>query len=142
MDHNRIEHDIFIEVPLQGVWERVSQPAWWVGEEGPDHVRTDGMRIVAETEKYGIFPVLIEKMDPPNSIAYRWASAFAGEEPLEGNSTLVEFSLIPENGGTRLRVVESGFAHLDATEHERSKFYEENNKGWLQQLDMLKRNAE
>lgn len=142
MDINRIERDIFIEALPEKVWKLVKEPAWWVGENGPDYVQIDGKRIVAETNKYGIFPVLIETVDPPSYIACRWASAFSGEEPRKGNSTRIEFSLTPENGGTRLRVVESGFAHLDAPENKRNEYLEENTEGWVQQLDRLKRQAE
>ena len=53
-------------------------------------------------------------VEPPTRFAYRWAPFKdpGGEEPVEGNSTLVEFTLQPEGDGTRLRVVESGFASL------------------------------
>ncbi len=78
----------------------------------------------------------------PNYIACRWASSFPGEEPKEGNSTLVEFTLIPEADGTLLRVVESGFAKLTATQDKRIKFLEGNTEGWKQQLDFLRQRAE
>jgi uncharacterized protein YndB with AHSA1/START domain len=142
MENDRIEREIFIAAPLQTVWSLVSQPAWWVGDApGPDKVEVDGTRVVAET-KYGNFPVLIERIDPPNYIACRWASAFPGQEPREGNSTLVEFTLIPEAGGTRLRVVESGFANLTVPEDDRRKSFEGNVRGWGQQLDVLRQRAE
>lgn len=46
------------------------------------------------------------------AVAYRWTSAFPGEEVRDDNSTLVEFTLGTEGGKTRPRVVESGFAGL------------------------------
>lgn len=140
MSHDRIEQDLFINAPLQKVWGLVSRPAWWVGEEGPDHVEIDGNRVVA-TCKYGDFPVLTEKVDAPTYLACRWASSYPGEEPKEGNSTLVEFSLAPENGGTRLRVVETGFAYLNASETERRKFFEDNTQGWVQMFDYIHHQA-
>ena len=75
------KREIFIEASLQTVWELISQPAWWVGDApGHDKVQVDGSRIVAETAKYGTFPVLIERIDPPNYLACRWASSFPGED--------------------------------------------------------------
>ncbi|WAH36529.1 SRPBCC domain-containing protein [Alicyclobacillus dauci] len=142
MERNRIEREIFITAPLDRVWSLVNEPAWWVGDApGPNQVHVDGNRVLAET-KYGNFPVVIERVDAPTYIACRWASSFPGEEPREGNSTLVEFTLIPEAGGTRLRVVESGFASLDASENGRHQAFDENTKGWSIQLDVLRQHAE
>lgn len=142
MDNDRIEREIFIVASLQTVWELVSQPAWWVGDApGPDKVQVDGTRVVAET-KYGNFPILIEQVDPPNYLACRWASSFPGEEPQEGNSTLVEFILTAKDGGTWLRVVESGFSSLSVSEEKRRGFFEENLNGWAQQLEVLQKRAE
>lgn len=142
MDNDRIEREIFIDAPLQRVWSLVSQPAWWVGDDpGPSSLQVDGMRVVAET-KYGNFTVFIERVDPPNYIACRWASTFPGEEPRAGNSTLVEFTLTAEADGTRLRVVESGFASLNVPDDARRNSFRENTKGWGQQLDVLRQQAE
>ncbi|RYL95728.1 hypothetical protein EWI07_00695 [Sporolactobacillus sp. THM7-4] len=137
MDHNTIEKEIFIDAPVQDVWKWVSVPAWWAGEQGPDHVTIDGNRAVAEC-KYGRFPVLIETTNAPSSIVCRWASSYPGEEPKKGNSTIVEFNLEPENGGTQLKVTESGFAHLDAPESEQIRFFEENSEGWKIMLNVIK----
>ncbi len=143
MNNDRIEREIFIEASIQTVWELVNQPAWWVGDApGPDKVQVNGSRIVAETAKYGSFPVLIEHIEAPKYLACRWASSFPGEEPREGNSTLVEFILTQKEGGTLLRVVESGFASLNVSEEERGRFFEGNVKGWAQQLDVLRKQAE
>ncbi|HEX6696898.1 MAG TPA: SRPBCC domain-containing protein, partial [Solirubrobacteraceae bacterium] len=51
-------------------------------------------------------------------------------EPAEGNSTLVEFTLHADGDGTRLRVVESGFASLDAEAAQQNERYEDNRRGW------------
>ncbi|OIK09751.1 hypothetical protein BIV60_23000 [Bacillus sp. MUM 116] len=142
MENDRIEKEIFIAAPLEKVWSLVSEPAWWVGDApGPNRVHVDGKRVVAET-RFGNFPVLIERMDHPNYLACRWASSFPGEEPREGNSTLVEFTLSAKDDGTVLRVVESGFAKLTTTNDERMKFFRENTEGWKQQFDYLRQRAE
>ena len=56
------------------------------------------------------------------------------EEPAEGNSTRVEFTLTPEGDGTRLRVVESGFASLRTDEDQARSNYDDNVGGWKQVL--------
>ncbi|WP_099157076.1 SRPBCC domain-containing protein [Virgibacillus ndiopensis] len=142
MANDRIKREIFINAPIQTVWELISQPARWVGDApGPDKVQVDGSRVVADT-KYGQFPVLIEQSEPPNYLACRWASSFAGEEPKGENSTLVEFKLTSKDGGTLLRVVESGFSHLAVSEQERSKFFKGNVHGWEMQMEVLRKRAE
>ena len=142
MNNDRIEREIFINASVQTVWELISQPAWWVGDApGPDRVQVDGSRIVADT-KYGKFTVLIEQEDSPNYLSCRWASSFPGEEPGEDNSTLVEFMLKEKDGGTWLSVVESGFSSLAVSEEEKHKFFKENVKGWIYQLETVRKLAE
>jgi uncharacterized protein YndB with AHSA1/START domain len=97
---------------------------------------------VAKNATHGDFPVRVEKVEPPTYLAYRWASAFPGEELREDNSTLVEFTLSPEGDKTRLRVVESGFAALAGSDAFRGKAVEDNSGGWVEELDALKSRAE
>jgi uncharacterized protein YndB with AHSA1/START domain len=53
-------------------------------------------------------PVVVEAVDPPTSFSFRWNHPH-DEEPMAGNSMLVEFTLTPEGAErTRLRVTESG----------------------------------
>jgi len=142
MDHNRIDKEIIIRASLESVWEEVSQPAWWVGDKpGPDSVQVDGARVEAHT-RFGIFPVITEQMEAPNYLVCRWASSFPGEEPREGNSTLVEFMLTSKDGGTLLRVIESGFSSLSVSEEKQREFYNGNVQGWQQQLEVLRKRAE
>ncbi|GAA1504663.1 hypothetical protein GCM10009730_04660 [Streptomyces albidochromogenes] len=105
-------------------------------------VAREGESMVAKNAEYGEFPVRVEKVEPPTYLAYRWASAFPGQELREDNSTLVEFTLTPEGDKTRLRVVESGFAALAGFEELRGKAVEDNTGGWPQVLDALKKRAE
>lgn len=142
MENDRIEREIFIDAPIEKVWSLISEPAWWVGDApGPDRVHVEGTHVVAET-RFGNFPVVVERVDPPNYLACRWASSYPGEEPGEGNSTLVEFTLTSEANGTVLRVAEGGFSKLTAAPDTRLKFFKENTEGWKQQLDYLRGRAE
>ncbi|MFE2413904.1 hypothetical protein ACFXDE_36795 [Kitasatospora sp. NPDC059408] len=54
----------------------------------------------------------------------------------------MEFTLTPEDGKTRLRVVESGFAKLAGSEALRDKAVEDNTGGWRRELDALRTRAE
>lgn len=143
MSEDRIERETLIEAPLERVWSLVAEPGFWVAEEGSVHgtVAREGETMVAKNPQYGEFPVRVEKVQPPTYLAYRWASAFPGQEVREDNSTLVEFTLSQEGDKTRLRVVESGFAALAGSEELRSQAVKDNTGGWPEVLDALKTRA-
>ena len=70
----------------------------------------------------------------PNAFAFRWHS----HGPFtEENSTLVEFTLSAGDGGTRVHVVESGFASLPVSPEERAVHHAGNVKGWKIELGHL-----
>ncbi|MGY5036226.1 SRPBCC domain-containing protein [Streptomyces sp. 900116325] len=144
MSEDRIERETLIEAPLERVWSLVAEPGFWVADKAslPGTVAEEGASMVAKNAEYGDFPVRVEKVQPPTYLAYRWASAFPGEELREDNSTLVEFTLTPEGDRTRLRVVESGFATLAGSEELRRRAVKDNTGGWPQELDALKARAE
>jgi uncharacterized protein YndB with AHSA1/START domain len=144
MSEDRIESETLIAAPLERVWSLVAQPGFWVGDKAslPGTVAKEGESMVANNPKYGDYPVRVEKVEPPTYLAYRWASAFRGEDLREDNSTLVEFTLSEEGDKTRLRVVESGFAALAGSEELRRQAVQDNTGGWAQELDALKRRAE
>jgi uncharacterized protein YndB with AHSA1/START domain len=144
MSEDRIERDTLIAAPLERVWSLVAQPGFWVAEPEAvaGTVAAEGETIVARNAEYGDFPVRVEKVEPPTYLAYRWASAFPGEDLREDNSTLVEFTLTAEGDGTRLRVVESGFAALAGPPELREKAVKDNSGGWPEVLDAFRKRAE
>ncbi|MFG2569909.1 SRPBCC domain-containing protein [Streptomyces sp. NPDC048567] len=144
MSEDRIESETLIAAPLERVWSLVAQPGFWVADKTrlPGTVAKEGESMTARNTEHGDFPVRVEKVEPPTYLAYRWTSAFPGEELREDNSTLVEFTLTPEGEGTRLRVVESGFAALAASEELRSRNLKDHAGGWPLELDALKSRAE
>ncbi|MEU8675513.1 SRPBCC domain-containing protein [Streptomyces sp. NPDC048560] len=144
MSEDRIERETLINASLDRVWSLVAQPGFWVAEESAlaGTVAREGESMVAKNPEYGDFPVRVEKVRPQSYLAYRWASAFPGEQLRENNSTLVEFTLTPEGDKTRLRVVESGFAALAGSDELRDKAVEDNTGGWPQVLDAFRKRAE
>ncbi|GAA2682477.1 MULTISPECIES: SRPBCC domain-containing protein [Nonomuraea] len=144
MSEDRIERETLIAASLERVWSLVAEPGFWVADRASvsGTVAREGESMVARNAEYGDFPVRVEKVEPPTYLAYRWASAFPGQELREDNSTLVEFTLSQEGDKTRLRVVESGFAALAGSDELRSKALKDNTGGWPQELDALKTRAE
>lgn len=144
MSEDRIERETLIEAPLERVWALVTEPGFWVADAGSvaGTAAKEGESILAKNAQYGDFPVRVEKVEPPTYVAYRWASAFPGEDLREGNSTLVEFTLTVEGDKTRLRVVESGFAGLTGSPELRAQALKDNTGGWPEVLDAFKKRAE
>ncbi|NIK58490.1 SRPBCC domain-containing protein [Kribbella shirazensis] len=144
MSSDRIEREVLIEAPLDRVWTLVAEPGFWVADKAtlPGTVAREGETMLAKNPEYGDFPVRVEKVDPPTYLAYRWASAFPGQELRDDNSTLVEFRLTAEGEKTRLSVVESGFASLAASQEVRDQATKDNSGGWPLELDALKLRAE
>ncbi|MET4647677.1 uncharacterized protein YndB with AHSA1/START domain [Streptomyces atratus] len=144
MSEQRIERETLIAAPLERVWSLVTEPGFWVADPTSlqGTVAEEGESVLAKNAEYGDFPVRVEKVEPPTYVAYRWASAFPGQELREDNSTLVEFTLTPEGDKTRLRVVESGFEALTGSEELRTQALKDNSGGWPQVLDAFKKRAE
>ncbi len=138
-----IDREIWIDADMERVWSLISCPGFWVG----DGLRFDlagepGDIVLAETDRYGTFPVEVVDHNPPYTATYRWASAFPGETPGEGTATTVRFTLEPVDGGVRVRVRESGFASLKGGADFRLGKYQANVGGWAKQLDALHAAAE
>jgi uncharacterized protein YndB with AHSA1/START domain len=143
---NKIEREIVVDAPVERVWAVVTQPehlGQWFGTDTPTDVdlRVGGTLTFIHGDAVK-FPVVIERYEPPRLLAWRWASDYPGEKPTEGNSTLVEFTLAEEGAGTRLTVVETGFAELDMPAEGRQKSYHDNVRGWGIEMTKLRAYAE
>ena len=133
-----IDRQILIEAPVEVVWRTIT---------APDQIRlwfADRVELVAEPGAHGYMwfgdqggPVVVETVDPPSRFSFRWNFP-DGEEPVTGNSMLVEFTLTPEgNGRTRLRVTESGHELRDWPDAEKHRYADEHQEGWGEFLDRL-----
>ncbi|MFE2869001.1 SRPBCC domain-containing protein [Embleya sp. NPDC059259] len=144
MSADRIERETLIAASLERVWSLVAVPGFWVADEGSvaGTVPEEGMSLLAKNSEVGEVSVRVEKVEPPTYVAYRWASAFPGEELRADNSTLVEFTLSREGDKTLLRVVESGFAALGLSEDRRDHTLRSNSHGWPRVFDAVKGRAE
>ena len=134
----KIERDVLIDAPVEVVWRAITetdQISQWFA---------DRVELVAEPGGHGYMdfgeqggPVVVETVDPPTRFSFRWNHP-AGEEPVEGNSMLVEFTLVPDgHDRTRLRVAESGHELLTWSDAEKDRYTQEHNGGWGTFLDRL-----
>jgi uncharacterized protein YndB with AHSA1/START domain len=147
MSQDRIEQEIVIEAPRERVWAILTEPEHvgdWFGQGEPAEIdlRPGGIMRLDHGE-HGTFLTKIVDVEPPRRLAYRWASGFPGEVATETNSTLVEFTLAAEAGGTRLTVVESGFTTREpAPVPSNDDTYESHTGGWAGVVKALKERSE
>jgi uncharacterized protein YndB with AHSA1/START domain len=85
------------------------------------------------------FEGAVETVEPEKRFAFRW-HPYAIEPGVDYSSeptTLVVFTLEEADGGTLLKVVESGFDNIPASR--RAKAFEMNSNGWVIQMENIKR---
>jgi uncharacterized protein YndB with AHSA1/START domain len=141
---DRIERQIFIRADIDHLWSLVSKAGFFIGDDLHfDSDATEGETVVVDAGAHGRFPVRVERLAPPRYAAYRcWASELSGAELTVASSTLVEFTLVEQDGGVMLQVTESGFATLPGSQEVRDARRDDNVAGWAVQLERLRRAAE
>jgi uncharacterized protein YndB with AHSA1/START domain len=131
-----ITRSIDIKAPVAKVWAAITEPeliAQWFGDSAELDARAGGAGLFGwSAHSIGPFQVLVEHVDEPKTLVYRWARE-AGVAPVPGRSTLVRFELAEIAGGTRLTVLETGFEELD----DPRAAYEANSEGWGAELAEL-----
>jgi uncharacterized protein YndB with AHSA1/START domain len=140
---DQIERETVIDAPVERVWALITDAEHvgrWFGDAGAEIDLRPGGEMVLRWTEHGTSHGRVVAVEPPSRFSYRWApfKEPGGEEPVDGNSTLVEFRLQPEGESTRLRVVESGFAALATSEEQRAKNHAGNTRGWQYELDELR----
>jgi uncharacterized protein YndB with AHSA1/START domain len=133
-----IEREIVIEAPVEVVWRTITEPdqmsVWFA----------DRVDLVVEPGAHGYMgfgdqggPVVVETVDPPTRFSFRWNHP-RDEEPVVGNSMLVEFTLTPMGDErTRVQVSESGHELRDWPDAEKQRYADEHREGWGDFLDRL-----
>jgi uncharacterized protein YndB with AHSA1/START domain len=130
MELGTIQREVFVEADPDVVFEVVSRPEhireWWPDDAAEDSI-TFGDTVVG-------FSVVESR--PPTTFSFRWTHA-PGEQAQPGNSLLVTFELVPSQGGTLVKLTETGFREMGweaaVLEHE----FNEHQKGWDHFLPQL-----
>ena len=143
MAADSVEREILIDASPEVVWGVITEPeqiSRWFSDEAEVEGRAgaDG-RLMWRSGGRGkdrevdmIVPIRVVEAEPFRRFSFRWNHP-QGAGPDENNSALVEFSLIEEADGTRLRVLESG---IDAVTDEQGKarYLEDHEQGWERHL--------
>ena len=132
---DRIERTIDIAHPPEKVWTALTTAeglGTWFGEKATIDLRPGGTARM-EWSSGDVANLRVERVEPPTVFAYTWHIYGLPED--DPRRTYVEFTLEPTGGGTRLRVVETGFAQLSGETY--SKAFDGNVRGWKHELDEL-----
>jgi uncharacterized protein YndB with AHSA1/START domain len=142
MSQDLIEREIRIDASPERVWAVLTEPALvdgWFSPGAPSEIdlRPGGI-MVLDHGQHGRFKTVIVAIEPPRTFSYRWASAYPGVEATETNSTLVEFTLLPDGNATVLKVTETGFSSLGLPADSPAG-YDSHSAGWTEVTGNLKK---
>lgn len=140
MPATTVEREILIEATPQVVWGVITEPeqiSRWFSDDADIEGRagTDGSLTWkpggrgGEKEVDLVVPIRVVDAEPFRRFSFRWNHPDSAS-PDESNSALVEFSLIEEAGGTRLKVVESGIDLVTDDEASNARYIKEHEHGW------------
>jgi uncharacterized protein YndB with AHSA1/START domain len=132
---DRIERSAELAHPPHRVWAALTTPqglSAWFGERATIDLRPGGAAQM--TFKSGVaVQMRVERVDEPVVFAFTWRLPNLPEN--DPRRTYVEFTLEALRTGTRLRVVETGFAQLpDAS---RRATYDSHAEGWTSEFGEL-----
>jgi uncharacterized protein YndB with AHSA1/START domain len=146
---DRIERSTLIQAPRERVWRALSDAGefgTWFGANLTGQVFAPGAHVHGPITIKGFehiaFDVIIERMDAPKLLSYRW-HPFAIDPAVDYSGeprTLVTFTLKDApNNATLLTVVESGFDKVPP--NRRLEAFRANSGGWEGQLRNITRYA-
>jgi uncharacterized protein YndB with AHSA1/START domain len=133
-----IDREILIEAPVEVVWRTITEPdqvSQWFADRVELVIEPGAQGYMEFGDQGG--PVVVEVVDPPTRFSFRWNYP-PGDEPVAGNSMLVEFTLTPEGDKrTHLRVTERGHELRAWPDEEKQRYAGEHQEGWGDFLDRL-----
>jgi uncharacterized protein YndB with AHSA1/START domain len=132
---DRIERTMELAHPPDAVWAALTTPeglAAWFGNEAGIDLRPGGTAWMKWTDGAAA-DMRVERVEEPKVFGFTWHIYGLPED--DPRRTYVEFTLEPAGPGTRLTVVESGFAQLPGDAYR--KAYDGNSQGWVSELGEL-----
>jgi uncharacterized protein YndB with AHSA1/START domain len=133
---DRIERTMELAHPPERVWAALTTAeglAAWFGDEAAIDLRPGGVARMRWNEEGFTVEMRVERVEEPTVFGFTWPIYGLPED--DARRTYVEFTLEPAGAGTRLTVVESGFAQLPEDAHRAA--YDGNTEGWAKELGEL-----
>ena len=132
---DRIERTVEVAHPPDAVWAALTTAeglGTWFGNEATIDLRPGGSARVSWTDGPTAH-LRVERVEEPSVFGFTWHIHGLPEE--DPRRTYVEFTLEPVGAGTRLTVVETGFAQQPPDAHRTA--FDGNTRGWASELDEL-----
>jgi uncharacterized protein YndB with AHSA1/START domain len=133
---DRIERTVDVAHPPEKVWAALTTAeglSAWFGNEAMIDLRPGGAAWMKWNEEGFTAEMRVERVEEPTVFGFTWS--IYGLPQDDPRRTYVEFTLEPAGAGTRLTVVETGFAQLPEDVH--GKAYDGNTEGWAKELGEL-----
>ncbi|RBQ14656.1 ATPase [Spongiactinospora rosea] len=133
MVSNAIERVVVLRHPIERVWAALTTAeglSRWFGSVAEIDLRPGGRAFFRWDDLGQESVATIAVVDPPHRFAFRWAIEGLPED--DAPRTHVDFTLEPVPDGTRLRLVESGFAQ--AADNVARSAHKANSQGWDMEL--------
>lgn len=140
---DRIEKQILLRAPRERVWRALTESrefgAWFQAVfQGPFRPGEPVQgRITYPGYEHMEFVLLVETMEPERLFTFRWHpnAVEPGADYSQEPTTLVTFTLEEVDGGTLLRLVESGFDSIPVAR--RADALKSNESGWAEQMKAI-----
>jgi uncharacterized protein YndB with AHSA1/START domain len=132
---DRIERTMELAHPPDQVWAALTTAEGlgaWFGHEATIDLRPGGPARMRWTDGFTV-DMRVERVEEPTVFGFTWQIYELPED--DPRRTYVEFTLEPAGAGTRLTVVETGFAQLPEDAY--GKAYDGHTQGWARELAEL-----
>ena len=132
---DRIERTVEIAHPPGKVWAALTTAeglGGWFGDVAAIDLRPGGSARMSWDDGHRA-AMRVERVEEPSVFGFTWQTNELAED--DPRRTYVEFTLEPAGAGTRLTVVESGFAQ--APEDVYRTAFDGNTRGWASELAEL-----
>jgi uncharacterized protein YndB with AHSA1/START domain len=132
---DRIERTVQVAHPPARVWAAITTAeglGTWFGNDAAIDLRPGGLARLTWTDGPSL-ELRVVRVEEPAVFGFTWQ--IYGLPDDDPRRTYVEFTLEADGPGTRLTVVESGFAQLPDDAYK--KAYDGNTEGWASELGEL-----
>jgi uncharacterized protein YndB with AHSA1/START domain len=132
---DRIERSVDLAHPPAKVWAALTTSeglSAWFGDRATIDLRPGGAAEMTFGSGLTV-DMRVERVEEPTVFGFTWRLPDLPED--DPRRTYVEFTLEAMSAGTRLRVVETGFAQLP--DDSRRKAYDSHAEGWVRELGEL-----
>lgn len=136
MEYGKIEREIEIDASPATVFEVITSPEhltqWWPDEAVIEPTPGAVGELVFGDRSSGdaqIPRITVVEAEPPQLFSFRWVYP-DGEDANDANSLLVTFELSARDGGTQLRMTETGFRQKGWEVAVLEQQYREHWEGW------------